>query len=108
MKGRTIAVFGDTRPCESELPLALNADVLVHEATYMHERVDNAYKYYHSTATQAAQLAKEAGVRALVMTHLSSRYQDESIHHLLEEARAIFPNSHVAEDFWHFQVPRQS
>jgi ribonuclease Z len=107
VKGRTLAVLGDTRPCDSERPLAQGADVLVHEATYMHERVENAFKYYHSTATQAALLAKEAGVGALVMTHLSSRYQDESVHHLLEEARAIFPNAHVAEDFWSFTVPRR-
>jgi ribonuclease Z len=106
VKGRTVAVFGDTRPCESELALARGADVLVHEATYMHERAENAFKYYHSTATQAAALAKEAGAGALIMTHLSSRYQDESIHHLLEEARAIFPNAHVAEDFWSFKVLR--
>ncbi|MCI3922545.1 ribonuclease Z [Paenibacillus sp. TRM 82003] len=105
-KGRTVVVFGDTRPCPNELPLARGADVIVHEATYMHERADNAHKYYHSTATQAATLAKEAGAGALILTHLSSRYQDESVHHLLEEARAIFPHAHVAEDFWSYAIPR--
>jgi len=107
VKGRTVAIFGDTRPCESELALARDADVLVHEATYMQERADNAHNYYHSTAAQAAALALEANARALVLTHLSSRYQDESVHHLLEEARTIFPNAHVAEDLWPFAVPRR-
>jgi ribonuclease Z len=74
----------------------------------MHEKADNAHQYYHSTATQAASLAVEAGVSALLLTHLSSRYQDESVHHLLEEARAIFPHSHVAEDFWSYVVPRRA
>lgn len=106
VKGRTIVIFGDTRPCPSELPLAAGADVIVHEATYMHERADNAHKYYHSTATQAALLAKEAKAGALILTHLSSRYQDESVQHLLEEARAIFENAHVAEDFWSYTIPR--
>jgi len=108
LKGRTVCVFGDTRPCGSELALARGADVLVHEATYMHEKADNAHKYYHTTATQAASLAAEAGVGALILTHLSSRYQDESVHRLLEEARAIFSNSYVAEDFWSFRVPRRA
>ncbi|HZG88486.1 ribonuclease Z [Paenibacillus sp.] len=106
-RGRIVAIFGDTRPCPSELALAQGADVLVHEATYMHERADNAHRYFHTTATQAAELAVRAGVGALVMTHLSSRYQDESVHHLLEEARAIFPHSHVAEDFWSYAIPRR-
>jgi len=107
LKGRTVCIFGDTRPCASELELARGADVLVHEATYMHERAENAHKYYHTTATQAATLAAKAGVHALILTHLSSRYQDETVHQLLEEARAIFPHSHVAEDFWSYTVPRR-
>lgn len=105
--GRTVAIFGDTRPCPNELELARDCDVIVHEATYMHERVENAMKYYHSTATQAANVALQANARTLIMTHLSSRYQDENAHHLLEEARTIFPNSHVAEDFWSYAVPRR-
>lgn len=108
LKGRVVVIFGDTRPCPSSLALAQGADVLVHEATYMQERAANAHKYYHSTAVQAATLALEAGAGALIMTHLSSRYQDESVHRLLEEARAVFPNSHVAEDFWRYIVHRRS
>ena len=107
-KGRGVVIFGDTRPCASAVELARGADVIVHEATYMHEREKNARKYYHSTATQAALLAQKAGAGTLIMTHVSSRYQDESVHRLLEEARAIFPNAHVAEDFWRFVVPRRS
>lgn len=106
-KGRTVAIFGDTRPCSGELELARGADVVVHEATFKHELLDNAHKYFHCTATQAASLALEAGAGTLILTHISSRYQDESVHELLEEARAIFPHSHVAEDFWSYAVPRQ-
>lgn len=107
LRGRTVVIFGDTRPCESAIRLARGADVLVHEATYMHERSDQAHRYYHSTALQAALLAKEAGAGSLILTHLSSRYQDEGVHSLLEEARVIFPNAHVAEDLWSFSVPRK-
>jgi ribonuclease Z len=107
-KGRTVAVFGDTRPCPGELELARGCDVVVHEATFKHDRLDKAVAYYHSTAAQAAELALKAGAGSLILTHLSSRYQDEQVHELLEEARAIFPNSHVAEDFWSFQIPRST
>lgn len=106
VKGRTIVICGDTRICEKEVELARHCDVLVHEATYMHERADKAHAYYHTTATQAANLALQANVRSLILTHLSSRYQDDRVHELLEEARSIFPNSHVAEDFWSFPVRR--
>jgi len=108
LKGRTVAIFGDTRTCENQIVLAQNCDVIVHEATYMHERVEKARLYYHTTATQAANLALKANVGSLILTHLSSRYQDESVHHLLEEARTIFPNSHVAEDFWSYTIPRKT
>jgi ribonuclease Z len=105
--GRTIVISGDTRPCEQELALAYRADVLVHEATYRHERLDQAIQYFHSTATHAANLALRAEVNTLIMTHISSRYQDNQVNSLLEEARTIFPNSHVAEDFWSFSIPRK-
>ncbi len=105
--GRTIVISGDTRPCEQELTLAYRADVLVHEATYMHNRLDQAVQYFHSTATHAANLAHQAEVGTLILTHISSRYQDDQVGSLLEEARIIFPNSHVAEDFWSFPIPRK-
>jgi ribonuclease Z len=107
LHGRKVVIFGDTRSCQQEIELAIDADVIVHESTYMHDKVSNATQYFHSTATQVAELALKANVKTLILTHLSSRYQDESVHLLLEEARSIFPNVHVAEDFWHYPVFRQ-
>ncbi|WP_274362222.1 ribonuclease Z [Paenibacillus thermotolerans] len=107
VKGRTLAVFGDTRPCASSLELARGCDVVVHEATFKHDRLDKAAAFYHTTAVQAAELALKAGAGSLILTHLSSRYQDEQAHELLDEARNIFPNAHVAEDFWSFPIHRR-
>jgi ribonuclease Z len=73
----------------------------------MHNRLDQAVQYFHSTATHAANLALQAEIGTLILTHISSRYQDDQVGSLLEEARSIFPNSHVAEDFWSFPIPRK-
>ncbi|MDO7904934.1 ribonuclease Z [Paenibacillus sp. JX-17] len=98
-KGRIVTILGDTRPAPNVVPLARGADVLVHEATFLHELVDTAYEYHHSTAVQAAEAAKQAGVGQLIMTHFSSRYKDlDELTPLLEEARGIFPASFVAEE----------
>lgn len=105
--GRTLAILGDTRVCESSLKLAENADVLVHEATFASKLQDLAFKYYHTTATEAAMTAKNAAVQTLIMTHISSRYQGEEEEQLLNEARAIFPNTFLARDFWSYTIPRQ-
>lgn len=80
------------------------SDVLVHEATFNKENKELAEKYYHSTTEQAALLAKNSAVRKLILTHISSRYQSIDYPILLEEAKDIFHNTILAEDF--FLKPR--
>ena len=71
-------------------------DLLYHEATYAAEHEAKAQSHFHSTTLQAAQIAKEAQVRQLVIGHFSARYDDENI--LLEEAKSIFPNTTLAKE----------
>ncbi|MDM5277202.1 ribonuclease Z [Paenibacillus silvae] len=98
-RGIVITILGDTRPCANVQPLAQNADVLVHEATFMHDLADTAHEYYHSTSIEAAEAAQAANVGQLIMTHFSSRYKDEEqLQPLLEEARSIFPNTRLADE----------
>ncbi|MGM1044692.1 ribonuclease Z [Paenibacillus uliginis N3/975] len=106
-KGRIVTILGDTRPCANIVPLAKGSDLLVHEATFMHELQDIANEYYHSTALQAAEAASEAGVKELMLTHFSSRYKDtEHLQPLLDEAKQVFPNTRLAEDFGLYPVQR--
>ncbi|WP_297987795.1 ribonuclease Z [Anoxybacillus sp.] len=107
-KGRIVAIMGDTRYCEASIELAKRADVLVHEATFSAEEAHLAHDYYHSTTWQAAEVAKRAGVKQLILTHISSRYQGEMCERLVEEAKTIFPNVALAFDFSSFPVLKKS
>ena len=100
--GKSVAYCLDTRPCASSLELAREVDLLIHEATYAGEFAAEAHEYGHSTAAQAARTARDAGARRLLITHFSSRYPDPSP--LLEEARAIFPETILAEDLMEIEV----
>jgi len=80
-------------------------DLLYHEATFLEDMAEDAAKKGHSTAKDAARTARDAGVSRLVMGHYSARYDHGSGHEA--EARAIFPNSDAADDFWRFAVPYQ-
>jgi len=100
--GRTIVIPGDTAPTEAVQALAQDADVLVHEATFAEEERDRAAETLHSTAGQAAEIARAAGVRLLALTHLSPRYFGRE---LLDEARAIFPDTVAPRDFDVVEVP---
>lgn len=102
-QGRKIVYSGDTRPTEALVGLAKGADVLIHEATFDDSLAGRAAEDGHSTASQAAEMAAEAGVGLLLLTHISSRYQDPSA--LLEQARGIFPNTRVAEDLMEVELP---
>lgn len=102
-KGKIIAVGGDTRQCESLKRLADQANILVHEATYLHEHKDLAYEYFHSTAFQAAKLAEESQVSNLFLNHISSRYC-QSTDLLLQEAQAIFPNTYIPDDLQSYVI----
>lgn len=109
--GRKVVYCCDTIYCQNAITLAQNADVLVHEATYAAADLDLAVRGGHSTATQAAQVAQQAGAGALIMTHFSPRYEGQGvegpgIERLQNEARETFANSYVAHDFWSYDIPR--
>ena len=105
-KGRIITILGDTRYCEASIQLAQDADVLVHEATFGAEDSQQAHDYYHSTTEQAANIAVQANVKQMILTHISSRYQGEACNMLLEEAKRVFPNTEIAADLKRFLVSR--
>jgi ribonuclease Z len=101
-EGRKVVISGDTAPCEALAIAAHEADLLVHEATFMHEELERARETLHSTARQAAELARDANVRLLALTHVSARYAGGE---LREEARAIFPATEAPRDFDTIDVP---
>ncbi len=101
--GRKIVYTGDTRPSENLVKLAENADLLIHDSTFDDELSEKAQEDGHSTASQAAETAKKAGVKRLVLVHISARYGEPDL--LLEQARKIFPNVDVAEDFMKIDLP---
>lgn len=96
--GRSVVYTGDTAPSEDILRLAHGTDILIHEATTMKNLEAEANKWGHSSANQAAEIAREAFVGELLLTHFSSRYQD--VGPLEEEAREVFPQSTAAYDFF--------
>lgn len=100
--GRKIAISGDSAPCETLRIAAHRAELLVHEATFAEEERDRAADTGHSTAGQAASLAREAEVTMLALTHLSTRYP---VAVLRDEARSIFPRTVLPRDFDAVEVP---
>lgn len=100
--GRRIVLSGDTAPCQAVEVFAHGADLLVHEATFVDAERDRARETAHSTARQAAELARDAGVRLLALTHLSTRSFPREVR---DEARAVFPDTIVPRDFDAVAVP---
>jgi len=108
--GRKVVYCTDTVYCDGAVELAKDADVLIHEATFAHQDAELAFDRLHSTSTMAAQVALGAGVKQLIMTHFSPRYAPGNaviLDDLLQEARAIFPNTQLAYDFFTYEVPRR-
>lgn len=103
-KGLKLVVVGDTGKTEDLLEVSRDADGLVIESTYLEEETEMARQFSHLTARQAAELAVKAGVKKLILTHISRRYREKDV---LKEAQAIFPNSTVARDFDSFQIKRE-
>ncbi len=109
--GRKFVYCTDTVFCQGAVELAQNADVLVHEATFAHQDAEMAFQRLHSTSTMAAQVALTAEVKQLIMTHFSPRYAPGNsivLEDLLTEARAIFPQTDMAYDFFTYTIPRRS
>ena len=101
--GLRLVHVGDCGETQSLVPVVQGADTLVIESTYLEVEADLAREFGHLTASMAANLAREAGVKKLILTHLSRRYREREV---LEEAQKIFPNTSVARDFDHFKVVR--
>jgi ribonuclease Z len=102
--GRRIVYTGDTRPSDRVVEAARDADLLVHDCTFGDEEADRARETYHATAAEAAEVARRAGARRLVLTHLSARYS-ENARILEEEAGRVFPGAVVAHDGLVVEIP---
>ncbi len=90
IKGRKIVYTGDTAYCKNTIKFAENADILIHEATFREELEEEARKTGHSTTKDAALIAKEAGVKTLILTHISARYKEEEAEEIKKEAEKYF------------------
>ncbi|MDW8726079.1 ribonuclease Z [Streptococcus suis] len=96
--GKVVTILGDTRKCHASVRLAVNADVLVHEATYGKGDEQIARKHGHSTNMEAAQVAKDAGVKQLLLNHISPRFLSKDISQLRKDASTIFEQVHIVKD----------
>jgi ribonuclease Z len=102
--GRILAIIGDTRKSKQAIALAKNADVLVHEATFEEGEEKKARQYFHSTTTQAAEVAREAKVQKLILTHYSARYSNQDLKLLQKQAQKIFANVMTVKDFDEIEI----
>ena len=101
-KGRKIVYSGDTSPCNQMINFSKDADILIHESTFNNSHKDNAIETGHSTAAMAAEIAKKANVKLLLLTHISTRYKDTKT--LEKEALEVFENLIIADDMMSLEV----
>jgi ribonuclease Z len=101
--GRKIVYTGDTRPFDTFGKFAKGANLVIHDCTFDDSLVEKAAVDGHSTPTQAAEQAKAAGAKQLALSHISARYPNAGM--LLEQAKKVFPNSILAEDFLELELP---
>lgn len=105
-EGVILSILGDTKFCEQAIQLSKNADVIVHEATFDGATEQLAAQYGHSTNIEAATVAKQAGAKALILNHISARFLEHDVEKLLNEAKAVFPNTKLAKDFKVFDLKK--
>ena len=104
-RGTKLVVIADAGRTDNLLEACRDADGLVIESTYLEEEADMARQFSHLTARQAAELALQAGVKKLILTHISRRYRERDVQ---AEAQSVFPNAVVARDFDHYQIKRET
>ena len=101
--GRKIVYTGDTKPFDNFGKFAEGADLVIHDCTFDNSLTEKADTDGHSTPSQAANQAKAANAKKLVLSHISARYPDASL--LLEQAKQVFPNTILAEDYLELELP---
>jgi len=101
--GRKVTYSGDTMPCDSLIELGKDSDILIHESTFASKLADVAHEKKHSTSEDAARDAKEMNAKKLILTHISTRYQEETAQ-LLKDAQKIFPNTILADDLMRIKL----
>lgn len=104
-KGRVVTIFGDTRFIKESSLFAKDSDLIVHESTFNKHEAKLAKAYFHSTTQQAATIAREAGAKQLILTHISARYLAKEAKELEAEAQEVFPNTQIAKDFDVVEIP---
>jgi ribonuclease Z len=104
-KGSKLVIVGDTGKTDNLIEVCRDADAVVIESTYLDEEADMAKQFSHLTARMGAELAIKAGVKKLILTHISRRYRAKDV---LAEAQSVFPNTVVARDFDTFQIKKES
>nr|WP_263313218.1 ribonuclease Z [Mammaliicoccus sp. Marseille-Q6498] len=104
-KGKVITIFGDTMPCDNEMILAKDADVIVHETTYIEGEKNLANSYFHSHIEDVLQLMTEANVKKGLFTHLSNRYELDDIHEIEKDLKTDTHHQfHFVKDYDSFQI----
>ncbi|MBI2543048.1 MAG: ribonuclease Z [Candidatus Aenigmarchaeota archaeon] len=93
---------GDTKPCDNVVKLSQDADLLIHDGTFL--ELDESGGKYHADVVEAAKSAKKANVKQLILTHISRRYQKDDIKEMESRAKKVFPNTSIAHDFMKIQV----
>ncbi|MGT2811709.1 ribonuclease Z [Streptococcus minor] len=102
--GKVVTILGDTRRCHASVRLGVNADILVHESTYGKGDETMARKHGHSTNMEAAQVAKDAGAKRLLLNHISPRFLSKDVSQLRRDAAQIFEAVHVVKDLEEVEV----
>ncbi len=103
-KGIKITYSGDTIPCEEMIEFAKDSTLLIHESTFLKEDYQNAIEHFHSTSVDAANIAKQSNSKELILTHISTRYDEEHNKIMLKEAKEVFENTRLAHDFMEIRL----